>query len=125
MLIVLLSVCVALDVARELFFKAGARASLAATDKAVSQTRAAKIAAGTAAGWSIAGALIWGVEILTWAAVLAQLPLNIAFPVMSLTYAATPLASSVFLGDKISRRRWIGIGFVTAGVAIVGASGIG
>jgi drug/metabolite transporter (DMT)-like permease len=125
MLIVLLAVCIALDVARELCFKTGARASLPETDKAVNKTGATKIAARTAAGWSIAGALIWGIEILTWAAVLAQLPLNIAFPIMSLTYAATPLASAVVLGEKINRRRWAGIGLVTAGVAIVGASGIG
>ena len=121
MLIVLLVICIALDVARELCFKVGARASVATG--VGGNGLAPKF--GAAAGWSLAGAVIWGIEILAWAAVLSKLPLNIAFPIMSLTYAATPLASSLFLGDEISRRRWLGIACVTAGVMIVGASGIG
>lgn len=121
MLIALLIACVALDVARELCFKMGARESLQVPSWTVlrwSQVHAS-------AGWSLAGAALWLVEILGWTAVLAKLPLNVAFPIMSLTYAATPLASSMVFGDVISPRRWLGIALVTAGVMIVGASGMG
>ena len=120
MLMLLLTGCVALDVARELCFKSGARASVGTSGQAAQSWRMS-----AAAGWSITGAVIWGFEILGWAAVLSKLPLNIAFPIMSLTYAATPLASWLLLGDTISPRRWLGIALVTAGVMIVGASGIG
>ena len=121
MLMALLIACVALDVVRELCFKMGARESLSLPGWAAmswSQFRAP-------AGWSVVGAFVWLVEILGWTAVLAKLPLNIAFPIMSLTYAATPLASSLAFGDVITPRRWLGISLVTAGVMIVGASGIG
>ena len=121
MLILLLMACVALDVTRELCFKTGARASVAMTGGPASQGSHFN----AAVGWSVAGAVFWGIEILGWAAVLSKLPLNVAFPLMSLTYAATPLASWLVLGDAISRRRWLGIALVTAGVMIVGASGIG
>ena len=121
MLMGLLIACVALDVSRELCFKMGARASLQVPNWTL--LRGSQIHA--SAGWSLAGAALWLVEILGWTAVLAKLPLNIAFPIMSLTYAATPMASSLVFGDVISPRRWLGISLVTAGVMIVGASGMG
>jgi multidrug transporter EmrE-like cation transporter len=121
MLIGLLMTCIFLDVVRELCFKIGARASVAAAGPAGKSASNVTLAA----AWSVGGGVVWGVEILAWAAVLSEVPLNIAFPVMSFTYAATPLASALLLGEAISRRRWLGIGFVTAGVAIVGATGIG
>lgn len=120
MLILLMAFCISMDVGRELCFKMGARASVAIAPGAgfwISHFDAPML-------WSIAGAVIWGIEILAWAQVLAHLPLNVAFPVMSLTYAATPLASWLLLDDQISQKRWIGIALVTIGVMIVGATGM-
>jgi drug/metabolite transporter (DMT)-like permease len=108
-IVLLLAVCIALDVGRELCFKKAALAGAGAL---------------TPFGWTATGIVIWGVEILIWALVLAHLPLVIAFPIMSLSYALTPLASRYLLGDRVSARRWAGIGFVTFGAAIIGTTGI-
>lgn len=120
MLILLMAFCIVTDVVRELCFKMGARASVEIAPGAgywASHLNAPLL-------WSSAGAAIWGIEILGRALVLAYLPLNVAVPVMSLTYAATPLASWLLLDDKISQRRWLGIALVTLGVMIVGTTGM-
>ena len=120
MLILLMALCIVTDVVRELCFKMGARASVSIEPGAgfwTSHLNAPLL-------WSAAGVAIWCIEILGRALVLAYLPLNVAVPVMSLTYAATPLASWLLLDDKISRRRWLGIALVTVGVMIVGTTGM-
>lgn len=123
MLSILLIISIGLDVARELCFKVAARSNLAAAQPASVAVFPAMSTAQLA--WIVGGALCWGVEILAWSQVLSRLPLNVAFPIMSLTYAATPLASWLLLGDRVSHRRWFGIGLVTSGVMIVGSTGIG
>ena len=120
MLTVLILSCVALDVLRELLFK----------KSTISEGRDANMPFSTTmdnsgVSWAGAGAVVWSIEILMWAAVLSYLPLNIAFPIMSLTYAATPLAGKLVFGEVISKRRWLGIALVTAGVMIVGTTGQG
>lgn len=105
-LVPLLAACIVLDSGRELCFKKAA------------------VASRRNLGWTVCGMLVWCVEILIWALVLARLPLAIAFPIMSLSYALTPLASRYLLGDRVSARRWVGIGFVTFGAALIGTTGI-
>jgi multidrug transporter EmrE-like cation transporter len=118
MLIVLISVCIGLDVARELCFKLGADADARAS------SRPAQFAMFGQSGWTVCGFACWGVELIAWTYVLTRLPLNVAFPIMSLTYALTPLAGWLLLNEAIDRQRWIGIGLITTGAAIVGATGI-
>ena len=121
MLSLLLAFCVTLDVARDLCFKMSARASMS---PAPGPAQAIFTGVLTPVNvWAATGATIWVVEILAYAQVLARLPLNIAFPIMSLTYAAVPLAAWLMLGETVSLRRWLGIGLVTAGVMIVGTTG--
>lgn len=123
MLTLLLAACIGLDVARELCLKQGARIGGGDSRSGGASHSVALLPLHTI--WIGAGLLCWGIEILGWVLVLARLPLNVAFPIMSLTYAATPVASWLLLGDSISPRRWAGIGLVTAGVAIVGSAGVG
>jgi undecaprenyl phosphate-alpha-L-ara4N flippase subunit ArnE len=52
------------------------------------------------------------------------LPLGVAFPLMTLSYAAIPAAAHVWLKDRLSRRQWCGVLLVTSGVALVGLSGL-
>lgn len=123
MLVLLIILSITFDVARELCFKiaAGREAEHFSSPSPVSHSTIARVQY----GWTACGFLCWAVEIIIWTAVLAQLPLNVAFPLMSITYAATPLASWLFLGETISTRRWVGAGFVTAGAAMIGSTGIG
>lgn len=118
MLVLLILACVALDVIREILFRLAARNE---RSDAFGEIAVFERAIPAALMWGMLGAIVWGIEILLWAFALARLPLNVAFPLMSLTYAATPLAGKFLFDETITPKRWIGIGFVTIGVMIVGA----
>jgi undecaprenyl phosphate-alpha-L-ara4N flippase subunit ArnE len=109
-LIILLTGCVGFDAARELCFKLASRVG--------GPSDAIFLA------WVAAGIFIWAIEIVTYSVVLSRLPLNVAFPVMSLTYAASLLVGRFVLGEPVSGQRWLGTGLITAGVILVGFSGI-
>ena len=71
------------------------------------------------------GVLLWAIEVVAWLLVLQHAPLVIAFPVMSLTYAATPLAARLVLQERLTRGQAIGAGLVALGVLIVSISDVG
>lgn len=108
MLMALLIGCVGLDAARELCFK---QATMCA----------AFIGLGA---WIALGICVWSVELIIYASVLTHVPLNVAFPVMSLTYVASVFAGWIMLGEHVNLRRLAGTGFITAGVLLVGATGM-
>lgn len=108
MLTALLISCVGLDAARELCFK---QATMSAAFSRLSV-------------WLAVGIAVWMIELIIYASVLAHVPLNVAFPVMSLTYAASVLSGWALLGERVDMRRWAGTGFITAGVLLIGATGI-
>jgi undecaprenyl phosphate-alpha-L-ara4N flippase subunit ArnE len=68
------------------------------------------------------GILLWAVEVVAWLLVLQHAPLVIAFPVMSLTYAATPFAARLVLEERLGRGQAIGAALVALGVLIVSLS---
>jgi drug/metabolite transporter (DMT)-like permease len=109
MLMLLLAGCVVFDVAREICSKVAAHIGNEESP--------------TFLIWLTGGIAIWGVEIIAYSVVLSRLPLNVAFPVMSLSYAASLFAGWLILGEHLSLRRWLGTGLITAGVALVGLSG--
>ncbi len=107
MLILLLLGCVVFDVGRELCFKLASR-----------------IDSTSYFAWLTAGIAVWAVEIVAYALVLSQLSLNVAFPVMSLTYVGSAFVGWLVLGEHVSSRRWLGTGLIVAGVSLIGATGI-
>ncbi|HTQ37321.1 MAG TPA: hypothetical protein VMH77_09830, partial [Steroidobacteraceae bacterium] len=80
----LLAFCIVTEVIRELCFKSAAR-------RAGGRPRryAAALLREPLVG---AGILAWFVEMIAWVMVLQRVPLGIAYPVMTLTYAAVPAA---------------------------------
>lgn len=116
----LLGFCILLEVAREVCFKWASQLELvnaltiAGFETPLSTARA---------GWIGGGIVFWSLEFLLWAKLLSYVALNIAFPIMSLTYAATPLAAKLIFGEKISKRRWTGIVLITLGSGLVAMSG--
>jgi drug/metabolite transporter (DMT)-like permease len=70
-----------------------------------------------------AGIALWCVESVAWVLVLQRLPLTLAYPIMTLTYATVPLAGVLLLRERISRRQIAGAGLIFAGVALVGLAG--
>lgn len=69
------------------------------------------------------GIAIWAVESIAWVLVLQRLPLSVAYPLMTLSYATVPLAGLLLLRERMSRRQLAGAGLIFAGVALVGLAG--
>lgn len=67
----------------------------------------------------VLGLLIYAVEFLVWTRILAQVPLNIAFPIASLNILGIAVASRIWLGEPMGPRQYAGAVLVTAGVALV------
>lgn len=58
-------------------------------------------------------------SLITWLYVLRYLPLSIAFPISQAVHVFVPLGSWLILGENIVTLRWIGIAFVSLGLAVV------
>lgn len=71
-----------------------------------------------------AGLGLWAVELAAWVMVLQRLPLEVAFPLMALSYAAIPLAAHLVLGERLDRRQWAGVALITLGSVLVGVAGV-
>jgi drug/metabolite transporter (DMT)-like permease len=59
---------------------------------------------------------------IIWSTILSKIDLSVAVPVASFSYILVPLASIVFLSEKISWFRWLGIIFIVLGVIFVSLS---
>jgi drug/metabolite transporter (DMT)-like permease len=59
------------------------------------------------------------VSLFTWLYVLRHIPLSIAFPFSQAVHVLVPLGSWLILGENIVTLRWIGIAFVSLGLATV------
>ena len=101
-----------------------------------------KVAASTAAtgqpsGWTDAVAFLgialrsghlWlglatlAVVFVSWLVVLSKIELSVAIPMTSFSYVFVAVTAAVFLQERISTLRWMGIAFILAGVAAVSTS---
>ena len=68
------------------------------------------------------GIFIYIANFFIWIIILSRADLSIAIPLGSLTYALIPLLSVVFLNEKVSLIRWLGVLFIIAGVCIISRS---
>lgn len=57
-----------------------------------------------------------------WITILSKLDLSVAVPAASLSYITIPLASVIFLGERIPFLRWLGILFIILGIILVSLS---
>lgn len=69
--------------------------------------------------WIALGVAVYALEFVFWFAALSRTELSIAFPFAALGYVGVVLASRYILKERISPRRWIGIGAIVLGVALV------
>jgi undecaprenyl phosphate-alpha-L-ara4N flippase subunit ArnE len=100
------------DVAGQLCFKRGSPSNARAP-------RSTSRRPDLANGWVLLGVAIYAIEIFVWIRILSLVPLAIAFPIASLNFIAITLASWLWLGERVSPRRWAGTALVTAGVVLV------
>lgn len=69
--------------------------------------------------WIALGLLAYGLEILLYTFALHFLDVSVAFPLGSLCFVGVALLSQLFLGESVSRTRWLGIGLILAGTVFV------
>lgn len=70
--------------------------------------------------WVGAGVAVLTVAIIAQLSLLSRADLSYVMPVTSIGYAATAVLGGVFLGEHILLTRWLGIGLISIGSALVG-----
>lgn len=70
--------------------------------------------------WIALGVAVYAAEFVFWFAALSRTQLSIAFAFMALGYVGVVLASRWLLGERVTLRRWAGVGMIVIGVALVG-----
>ena len=75
--------------------------------------------------WIASGVAVYALEFVLWFAALSRTELSIAFPFTALGYVGVVLASRLVLGEHVSMRRWLGVGTIVVGVALVTAQPFG
>ena len=71
--------------------------------------------------WVGIGAYV--IEFFVWLEALSRAPLSVLFPAAALAYCGAVFAGKVFLGEHVSRRRWLGSLVITLGVMLVCIAG--
>jgi drug/metabolite transporter (DMT)-like permease len=69
--------------------------------------------------WLWAGIALMSLGFFSLLAILSFLEVSFVVPVSALSYAAGAFGAKFFLGERITRHRWIGIAIVTTGVTLV------
>lgn len=75
--------------------------------------------------WIALGVTVYALEFVLWFAALSRTQLSIAFPFTALGYVGVVLASRYILNERISLRRWVGIGTIVVGVVLVTGQQLG
>ena len=68
------------------------------------------------------GFVCYGVSAILWIAVVSNVDLSLAYPMVSLAYVVVFLASWLFLGEQISATRVLGLVIIVAGVLVISRS---
>ena len=69
--------------------------------------------------WMWVGIALMSLAFFSLLAILSFRQVSFVVPLSALSYAAGALGAKAFLGERISRNRWIGIAIVCLGVTIV------
>jgi drug/metabolite transporter (DMT)-like permease len=69
--------------------------------------------------WMWAGIALMALGFFSLLAILSFQEVSFVVPVSALSYAAGAFGAKAFLGERISRHRWVGIAIVCVGVTIV------
>jgi undecaprenyl phosphate-alpha-L-ara4N flippase subunit ArnE len=69
--------------------------------------------------WTWFGILSYIASLVSWLYVLRTVPLSIAFPLINVVHVFVPIAAAIFLHERVSLQRWMGIALILAGVCAV------
>jgi undecaprenyl phosphate-alpha-L-ara4N flippase subunit ArnE len=64
-------------------------------------------------------AMLLALALLAWLVTLSLVEVSKAYPLLALSFVFTALLSSRLLNEEIKLRRWVGIGLITAGAALM------
>lgn len=70
----------------------------------------------------LAGFACYGVSVLIWILALSRAPVSVAYPMLSIGYVVNALAAWALFGEALTGGRWLGIGFILIGVALLARS---
>lgn len=71
----------------------------------------------------ILGFLGFGLGAVFWLAVLSRVPLSLAYPILALSYFVVVVEARLFLRERVTWKRMLGVAIVVVGVVVVGVSG--
>ena len=63
--------------------------------------------------------LALGLGLASWLLALVELDVSRAYPILGSSFVVTTVLSALILGEHISRNRWIGVGLISIGVAVM------
>ncbi len=69
--------------------------------------------------WVWTGIVIYVFNFFIWMVILSQLEVSMAVPLTSLNYLILPLLALIFLSEKMSILRWLGVLLIMGGVYFV------
>ena len=73
--------------------------------------------------WLWLGGSLYLFGMILWTRVLSMVDLSFAYPFVAIAYVGVILASQWLLHERVSMRRWIGLGIILLGLAFVVSSG--
>jgi multidrug transporter EmrE-like cation transporter len=100
--------------AGEVLFKKGAEASHSAAG-----LKAVIGLAPLASAWTWAGVIVYVASLVSWLYVLRFVPLGVAFTLINGVHVLVPLGSLLFLHERVSAMRWVGIAIVLCGILML------
>ena len=63
-----------------------------------------------------------GLGMLLWLLVLQQIPVSVAYPMLSLNFVWVTLAARTIWREPVGRRHWAGVGLIIVGIMLLGSS---
>lgn len=70
--------------------------------------------------WVILAISIYAIQIMLWSCVLHMVDISAAHPMCSLSLVVVAFLSMVFLKEKLTAQRWMGIVLIIGGTTLVG-----
>lgn len=67
----------------------------------------------------LVGVFVYGAATVTWILTLRDMPLSIAYPVVSLSYVLVALLSVALLGERLNLTYGLGLALIIAGVSLI------
>jgi drug/metabolite transporter (DMT)-like permease len=118
-----LIVCIGvfLNAVAQLLLKAGATASGPITSWLAMRQAAGPLLIHPAI---LGGLACYAVSVVVWVVALSRVDVSIAYPMLSLGYVLNAVLAYWLFGEAVSLQRWLGIGVILLGVALVARSGL-